>query len=130
MNAGVDHLLADCRRIFFRDLSLQVSIGFHARELRAPQQVLVDIDLYVPLALTTPHHDQVTEVLDYDFVHQGVLRLASARHYNLQETLLEAITDLLFAEPRVRALRVSTAKPGGYTDCRLVGIEIFRSRPR
>ncbi len=128
MSDLLDPRLTDCRRIFLHDLSLQASIGFHPHELAARQQVLINVDLFVPIAVSTSQTDHVGEVLDYDLIRQGILDWAGSRHFNLQETLLDGIVDICLAQPMVRAVRASTQKPDVYPDCRTVGIEVFRFR--
>jgi len=125
----LDSRLGNCRRIFLHDFSLQVSIGFHDYELTAPQRVLINVDLFVPIESSTSQSDQVHEVVDYDYVRQGIIDWAGSRHFNLQETLLDGIIDICFGQPAVRAVRASTQKPDVYPDCRTVGIEVFRFRP-
>lgn len=129
MSELLDSRLGNCRRIFLHDFSLQVSIGFHDYELTAPQRVLINVDLFVPIESSTSQSDQVHEVVDYDYVRQGIIDWAGSRHFNLQETLLDGIIDICFGQPAVRAVRASTQKPDVYPDCRTVGIEVFRFRP-
>lgn len=129
MSELLDPRLGNCRRIFLHDFSLQVSIGFHDYELTAPQRVLISVDLFVPIASSTSQSDQVQEVVDYDYVRQGIIDWAGSRHFNLQETLLDGIVEICFGQPAVRAVRASTQKPDVYPDCRTVGIEVFRFRP-
>ena len=114
------------RRIFFRDFRLKVSIGIHDFEREGPQTVVVNIDLLLAAA-DKPHNDRIANVLNYDVVHGGVLALAKSRHFNLQETLVDAILDLCLAQPGVVEARVSTEKPDVYGDCR-VGYEAVRRR--
>jgi dihydroneopterin aldolase len=114
------------RRIFFRDFRLQVSIGIHDFEKEGPQTVVVNLDL--GLAPTDKAHgDRIGNVLNYDTVHDGIRALAASRHFNLQETLVDAILDLCLAQPGVIEARVSTEKPDVYKDCR-VGYEAVRRR--
>jgi dihydroneopterin aldolase len=114
------------RRVFIRDLRLQVSIGIHDFELKGPQTVVLNVDLLLtPLA--GDHGDDIANVLDYDVIHDGIVALAKARHFNLQETLVDAVLDLCLAQPGVIEARVSTEKPDVYKDCR-VGYEAVRRR--
>ena len=115
------------RHIFIRDFRLQVSIGIHDFEKKAPQTVVVNVDLLLAPA-ETPHDDRIANVLNYDTVHGGIVALAKSRHFNLQETLVEAILELCLAQPGVVEARVSTEKPDVYKDCR-VGYEAIRRRP-
>ena len=83
----------------------------------------------MPIAASTSSTDHVGEVVDYDFIRHGITDWAGSRHFNLQETLIDGIVELCMGQASVRAVRVSTEKPDVYTDCRTVGIEVFRFRP-
>jgi dihydroneopterin aldolase len=129
LNALLDPRLADCRRIFLHEFTLEASIGFHDFEREARQRVVISVDVFVPIHASTAQLDHVSEVVDYDFIRREVTEWAGSRHFNLQETLLDGIVDICFAQPAVRAVRASTEKPDVYPDCRTVGIEVFRFRP-
>ena len=64
--------LMDCRRLFLRDYEVNINIGVHDFEKRGEQRVLINVDLFVPLALSTPHTDKLHEVLDYDFMRRSI----------------------------------------------------------
>ena len=122
-------LLLSCRRLFIKDLEILARIGIHDFELTEPQRLLIDVDLYVDLQGTSPHEDQIEEVVDYDFIRQVVMQRISRGHVNLQETLCDELTQTLLAHPQVLAVQLSTRKPDVYPDCKAVGVEVFRSKP-
>ncbi|OYU73763.1 MAG: diguanylate cyclase [Burkholderiales bacterium PBB5] len=117
--------LMDCRRLFLRNYAVHINIGVHDFEKQGEQRVLINVDLYVPLALSTPTHDQLDEVLDYDFIRRTIIARVSQGHIHLQETLADDVLQLMLAHPSVRAARVATEKPDGYPDCDAVGCEVF-----
>ena len=117
--------LMDCRRLFLRDYEVWINIGVGALEKRGEQRVVINIDLFVPLSLSTPQHDQLDEVLDYDYMRRTVARRVSEGHIHLQETLCDDLLARMLAHPMVRAARVSTEKPEVYPDCESVGCEVF-----
>jgi dihydroneopterin aldolase len=117
--------LVDCRRLFLRDYEVWINIGVHEFEKRGEQRVVINVDLYVPLALSTPRADRLDEVLDYDFIRRTIAERVSRGHVHLQETLADDVLALMLAHPRVKAARVSTAKPDVYPDCAAVGVEVF-----
>lgn len=121
--------LADCRRLFLRNYEVPVNIGVHDFEKKGAQRLLVNVDLYIPLALSTPEHDQLTEVVDYSFMRETLVTRAEQGHINLQETLCDDVARLLLAHPSVRAVRVTTEKPDVYEDCDSVGVEVFHIKP-
>jgi dihydroneopterin aldolase len=126
MNAWPLHpRLADCRRLFLRDHEVFINIGVHEHEKTAEQRVLINVDLYVPLAFSTPHRDALDEVVDYDFMRRCVVERVGRGHIHLQETLCDDLLAAMLAHPRVRAARVATEKPDVYPDCRAVGCEVF-----
>jgi dihydroneopterin aldolase len=120
-----DPRLAGCRRLFLRDHEILIDIGVHEFEKRGAQRVLVNVELYVPLAHSTPRADDLAEVVDYDFVRERIAERVARGHIQLQETLADDILAAMLAHPQVRAARVSTEKPDVYPDCAAVGVEVF-----
>lgn len=117
--------LAHCRRLFLRNYSVNINIGVHAFEKTGEQRVLINVDLYIPLALSTPLADDLDEVVDYDFMRRSIAERVSRGHIHLQETLCDDVLASMLAHPRVQAARVSTEKPDVYPDCDAVGCEVF-----
>ncbi len=117
--------LIDCRRLFLRSYEVWINIGVHDFEKRGEQRVLINVDLYIPMALSTPSADELDEVVDYDFIRRSIMERVKVGHIHLQETLVDDVLRLMLAHPRVRAARVSTEKPDVYPDCDAVGVEVF-----
>ncbi|WP_118181964.1 dihydroneopterin aldolase [Paraburkholderia phosphatilytica] len=118
--------LADCRRLFLRNYEVYINIGVHDFEKRGEQRVVINIELFVPLASTTPLEDKLREVVDYDFMRATVAKRVGRGHIHLQETLCDDLAEAMLEHPQVRAARVSTEKPDVYPDCDAVGVEVFR----
>lgn len=117
--------LMDCRRLFLRNYEVWINIGVHDFEKRGEQRVLINVDLYIPLALSTPKDDELHEVVDYDFMRRTIGERVKKGHIHLQETLCDDVLALMLGHPCVRAARVSTQKPDVYPDCDAVGCEVF-----
>ena len=122
-------LLTDCRRLFLRNYEVWINIGVHDFEKKGEQRVVINVDLYVPLAQSTPQADKLDEVLDYDFIRRSIGERVARGHIHLQETLADDLLRTMLAHPRVRAARVSTEKPDVYPDCDAVGVEVFAVNP-
>lgn len=118
--------LHDCRRLFLRNYEIFVNIGVHDFEKKGEQRVLINIDLYIPLAASTPLNDTLDEVVDYDFMRTSVANRVAQGHIHLQETLCDDLAKSMLLHPNVRAVRISTMKPDVYPDCEGVGVEIFQ----
>jgi len=127
MFAALSHpRLADCRRLFLRNYEVHINIGVHDFEKRGEQRVVINVELFVPLAMSTPRHDKLNEVVDYDFMRSTIAKRVSQGHIHLQETLCDDLVRTMLEHPLVRAARVSTEKPDVYPDCDAVGVEVFR----
>lgn len=110
-------------RIVLESLEVMADIGFHEFEVGAPQRLLITVELWLDQQ-DPPADDDPASAWDYDFLRQEVVRLATERRYNLQETLARAIFDRIAALAGVRALRISTGKPDIYADAKMVGVEV------
>ncbi len=123
-------VLSDCRRVFLRNFQVMSNIGVHDFEKRGEQRVLFNVELYVPLAESTPQQDELHEVVDYDFIRDTIVQRIAQGHTHLQETLCDDIARTLLAHPKVRAVQVSTQKPDVYPDCDAVGVEVLHFKER
>ncbi len=120
---------ADCRRLFLKNYRVDVRMGVHAFEKKGPQPIVINVELFVPIRLSTPKADRLDEVVDYDFIRECVAARVAQRHIQLQETLCDELLADMLAHPSVRAARVSTQKPTVYPDCDAVGVEVFGLKP-
>jgi len=126
LSALIHPQLNDCRRLFLRNYEVMINIGVYEFEKKGEQRLLINVDLYIPLAVSSPQHDQLEEVVDYDFIRNTIAQRMSHGHVQLQETLCDDIVREMLAHPSVRAVRVSTMKPDVYPDCEGVGVEVFK----
>ncbi len=111
------------RKIVLQDYDLPVDIGFHDFEIGNPQRLLVTVEVWLDQASFASDDDEAA-AWDYDFLRSEIAALAASRRYNLQETLAQAIYDLVAARRGVTALRVATRKPDIYPDCAGVGVDL------
>lgn len=107
-------------------LELPVQLGIHPHELASPQLVRLSVRMTVayPRAVAV---DRIEEVLDYDFVREGVHELARERRFALQETLCDAVATLCLQDQRVVEVTVRSVKPDIYPDAS-IGCEVVRHR--
>jgi dihydroneopterin aldolase len=111
------------RKIVLEGYQLDVDIGFHDFEIGAPQRLLVTVEVWVDEASFAAGDDKAG-AWDYDFLRTEIGALAEGRRFNLQETFVREIYDLIAARRGVTALRVATSKPDIYADCVGVGVEL------
>ena len=111
------------RKIVLDDYCVAADIGFHEFEVGAPQRLLVTVEVWVDDS-SFPTDDQPGGAWDYDFLRTEIGALLEGRRFNLQETFVREVYDLVAARRGVTALRVSTRKPDIYPDCAGVGVEL------
>jgi dihydroneopterin aldolase len=127
MNSNItDFLTFNCRKIAVRSFVLDCRIGAYEHEKHQAQRVVFECDVWVPLLNSTSLSDDLHDVLNYDQIVSTISEIALSAHFNLQETLVDAIADKLIALPNVQQLRVSTAKLEPYKGVAAVGIEVWR----
>ena len=118
-----EHIKARSARILLESLAVQADIGFHDFEVGAPQRLLITVEIWLDDP-NMPADDDPARAWNYDFLRAEVEEIASARRYNLQETLAHAIFDRIAAFHGVKDLRLRTSKPDVYPDAHGVGVEI------
>ncbi len=123
MSLLLDPRLQGCRRIFIEDLAIEASIGFHDFELVQRQRILVGIEVFIRAQHSTSGRDDVADVLNYDELREGIIRIAQREHFNLQETLLDEVLRFCLGFPSIVMAIGRTQKPDVYPDCKTVGIE-------
>ena len=111
------------RRFFVTAIEAHCSIGIYEHERQNKQRVIIDVEVVLDPALE-PRSDAIMDELDYAMISDGVLDLATARHYDLQETLARRILDHIMTMRHVVGVTVTTSKPDVYPDCKSVSYRI------
>lgn len=114
-------------RIFLHGLAVDCIIGFIDWERRVKQSVVIDLELAVDCR-ETALRDEVDLTLNYKTVAKRVIAFVEASSFNLVETLVERIAQLLLGEFGVAWVRVTVSKPGAIRGSRDVGVTIERAR--
>ncbi|MEM1398048.1 MAG: dihydroneopterin aldolase [Pseudomonadota bacterium] len=115
------------RVVFLRNLRLHAYIGAYEHEQNAPQPVVIDIAIDVRQPKGDVD-DDLSKVLCYDKIHQGVKRLLSENHINLVETLAERVCNFVLEHPMASAVTVSVEKPAAITAADGVGVRLRREK--
>ena len=110
--------------IHVEDVALSIRMGIHDFERSGPQPLIVSACLILPLP--EAQRDDIAEVVDYDYVRSGILTLAAARHYDLQESFCSALLDHIMANSIVLGAMVRSRKTSVYSDARAVGCTMAR----
>ena len=118
-----DHLQPKTRKVALEDFVLDVDIGFHDFEIGRPQRLLVTVEVWLEEGEFAADDDPAA-AWDYDFLRSEIGALVRGRRFNLQETLVREVYELVAGRRGVAALRVRSRKPDIYPDCAGVGLEL------
>jgi 7,8-dihydroneopterin aldolase/epimerase/oxygenase len=110
--------------IHVEDVALNIRMGIHDFERAAPQPLLVNACLILPVPAQA--RDDIAAVVDYDYVRSGIMTLASLRHYDLQESFCTALIDHMMSNAHVLGAVVRSRKTSVYADARAVGCTMAR----
>lgn len=110
-------------KITLKELEVMTDIGFHDFEVGTPQRLLVTVEVWLD-EVDPPSDDAAANAWNYDHLRLEIERIAGARRFNLQETLIREVYDWIASRAGVRALRVASAKPDVYPNAKAVGVEI------
>jgi dihydroneopterin aldolase len=108
--------------VFLEDLRRHVKLGVLDHEVR-PQ--LVSFSIAAIIERLGPG-DGIEDVVDYDHLREAVIRLTEEAHFGLQETLCEALIEVVGALKGVHGVVVETRKLSVYPDAEAVGCRITR----
>ena len=111
------------RRFILEGLECICRIGIYDYEREAPQRVLIDVELLMS-PVSEPMSDDVDDSLNYDVIRETILGIVGSRHFDLQETLARELFDVLRTLDGVVGLRVRTAKPDAYPDCKQIAYQL------
>ena len=98
-------------------------IGIYDHERAAPQRVLIDAELLLS-PVREPMSDDIDDSLNYDVIRETIVKIVASRHFDLQETLARELFDALRMLDGVIGLRVLTAKPDAYPDCKQIAYQL------
>ncbi|MEM1410235.1 MAG: dihydroneopterin aldolase, partial [Pseudomonadota bacterium] len=108
--------------VFLENMRSHVKLGVLAHETR-PQAVSFSI---AAIVRRIGSGDGIEDVVDYNHLRETVMDLTSADHFGLQETLCEAIIEMLRVHPSVYGVMVETRKLTVYDDAEAVGCTMAR----
>jgi dihydroneopterin aldolase len=111
--------------LFLRDFRLETIIGLYEWERKAPQPILIDLEigLYDHKA---GHSDDIRDTIDYGKVAERIRAYAGSQSFHLVETLGENIADIVRNEFGAPWVRVTLRKLAIMRGVKELGIIIER----
>lgn len=112
--------------VFVRDLRFRTIVGCWDWERQAPQEVSVDLEMEWDISRAAAA-DDLSAALDYKEVSQRVVEFVQQGEFQLVETAVENIADMILAEFKVPRVTVTFSKPRAVKGAAAVGVTLQKS---
>ncbi len=119
--------LAVMDKIFLKDLQIDTVIGIYDWEREIRQVISLDLEMQADIA-PAARSDSVEDTLDYKQVAKRLIQYVRHSRFELVETLIERVAQIVLYEFDVKAVKIRLNKPGAVRYSKTVGIEISRQR--
>jgi dihydroneopterin aldolase len=113
--------------IFLTGLTAECIIGIWDWERKVKQKVVIDLEMSTDIRKAAAS-DHIDDTLDYKKVSKRLLQFVSESEFQLVETLIDRIAQIILTEFDVTAVRIRLNKQGALRGSRDVGIVIERRR--
>ena len=112
-------------QIHIRDLAVSTIIGVHPHERTQPQEVILNLTLFVDTRVAG-QTDDLRDAVNYQVVHDRVYAYVASSQHFLIEALAARVAQIVLQEFPIRRVRVSVEKPGALIHAGSVGVTIER----
>ncbi|MGI9309797.1 MAG: dihydroneopterin aldolase [Gammaproteobacteria bacterium] len=112
-------------RIFLKDLRVETVVGVWDWEKQMPQTVSIDLEMAADIKLAAKT-DKLDDALNYKAVSNSVRAFVKESRFELIETMIEGIANLIMTEFNVPWVKVVLHKPYAIKGSKDVGIIIER----
>ena len=111
------------RKIFIKDLILNILVGIHNFEKKKKQRVKFNVEINIDPNLS-PHENDLDTIVNYEDVIKTIKKITNKKHYLLLETLSEDIFFKLFKDSKIKKIKLRIEKLDIIKNTSSVGIEV------
>ena len=112
------------KKIIIKDLLLLISVGIHKFEKLKRQRVKFNLEI-----TTDPNlKPDIKTILNYENVINNIKKLTEKKHFELLESLSEAIFDEIFKSKKIKKVKLKIEKLDIIKETNSVGIEIVKTK--
>ena len=111
------------RKIFIKDLILNILVGIHNFEKKKKQRVKFNVEINIDPMLS-PHENNLNTIVNYEDVIKTIKKITNKKHYLLLETLSEDIFFKLFKDSKIKKIKLRIEKLDIIKNTSSVGIEV------
>ena len=115
------------RKVFIKNLILNVFIGIHNFEKKKKQRVRFNIEV-VTNPYIKPSNKDLSTILNYEDLINKIKLLVKKQHYELIEDLAENMFKMIFQNRLVKKINIKIEKLDIIKNSESVGIEFSKSK--
>jgi dihydroneopterin aldolase len=115
------------RKVFIKNLILNVLIGIHNFEKKKKQRVRFNIEV-VTNPYIKPSNKDLSTILNYEDLINKIKLLAKKQHHELIEDLAENMFEIIFQNRLVKKISIKIEKLDIIKNSESVGIEFSKSK--
>ena len=115
------------RKVFIKNLILNVFIGIHSFEKKRKQRVRFNIEV-VTNPYIKPSNKDLSTILNYEDLINKIKLLVKKQHYELIEDLAENMFEIIFQNRLVKKISIKIEKLDIIKNSESVGIEFSKSK--
>lgn len=125
--AKIDLVPAGRDQILIRGLLLQSSIGIFQHEYENKQDIEIDLIIDISAQSEVRGYDK-SNILRYDHIVEDITKLVSDFHFELVETLAEAIAQICFLYEAIESVDIVVTKLEAIEAAKSVGVRLKRRK--
>ena len=115
------------RKVFIKNLILNVFIGIHNFEKKKKQRVRFNIEV-VTNPYIKPNNKDLSTILNYENLIDKIKLLVKKQHHELIEDLAENMFEIIFQNRLVKKINIKIEKLDIIKNSESVGIEFSKSK--
>ena len=115
------------RKVFIKNLVLNVFIGIHNFEKKKKQRVRFNIEV-ITNPYIKPSNKDLSTIVNYEDLINKIKLLVKKQHYELVEDLAENVFEIIFQNRLVKKINIKIEKLDIIKNSESVGIEFSKSK--
>ena len=115
------------RKVFIKNLILNVFVGIHNFEKKKKQRVRFNIEV-ITNPYIKPNNKDLSTILNYEDLINKIKLLVKKQHYELIEDLAENMFEIIFQNRLVKKINIKIEKLDIIKNSESVGIEFSKSK--
>ena len=117
--------LGSLTEVFVEDLELLAHIGVYSHEHGRTQPLIISVHAWADVSA---EDDALSNTVNYRKFVEAASSLAASGHFDLVETFINQLADIIMSDTRIKIIKVRASKPEAIENATGAGAAITRLR--